>query len=107
MLKNALTIALIAMGCAAQTLPADPEVSQNSQQGLAPRAVADSQPGGGSGTSAIRGMTRNPSGLPLGTVKVLVQSGGNGPDREALSGPDGAFALEMKSLTMRRLTMQG
>jgi hypothetical protein len=93
MLTHALTMAVVVMGLGAQVLPADQEVAQNSQEARSSRPVADTNGGGGS-ASALHGVTRNPSGLPLDMVKVLVQAGGNTPDREALSGPDGTFTVE-------------
>lgn len=95
MSMNALMIAVIATGLGAPVFSADQQVAQNSQQGRSTRAVADSETGGDSSlSSAIHGVTRNPNGLPLGAVKVLVQAGDDTPDREVLSGPDGAFTLE-------------
>jgi hypothetical protein len=45
-------------------------------------------------TGGLRGITRNPSGLPLPLVKIVVHSAEAGGDRTTTSGSDGAFAVD-------------
>jgi hypothetical protein len=41
----------------------------------------------------LRGMTRNPSGLPLPAVKVTVHGANGSDDKTTVSGADGGFSL--------------
>jgi Putative beta-barrel porin-2, OmpL-like. bbp2/Carboxypeptidase regulatory-like domain len=69
------------------------EVAQN--QGAQPNVAlaAASSPGSGTSMGGLRGITRNPSGLPLPAVKVTVH-GTDNADKSTVSGTDGAFSLD-------------
>jgi hypothetical protein len=95
MFTNNLMIAAISMGLVAGVLTAD-EAVQLSQGALAAKPAGDSDAEAitTDRTAGVRGITRNPSGLPLAAVKVVVHAAKETPDREAVSGVDGAFALD-------------
>jgi len=82
---------LIAAGFAIQMLaaeeapPREKLASASPDSNSANRTIA---------TGGLRGITRNPSGLPLPLVKVVVHSAEAGADRTTTSGSDGAFAVE-------------
>ena len=81
---------IIAAGFAIQMLAADevpPQeklASARADSNSADRAVP---------TGGLRGITRNPSGLPLPLVKVVLHGVEAGADRTTTSGADGAFVV--------------
>jgi hypothetical protein len=64
-----------------------------------PTASASARPAGDPtfeplATGSVRGITRNPGGLPLAAVKVIVHGADGAADRMAVSGTNGEFAVD-------------
>jgi hypothetical protein len=79
---------------AQQTLSKGTPAAQNGFAAAAytNEATAGSSPDGSMG--GLRGITRNPNGIPLPAVNVTLHGADRGADKTTISGADGAFSLD-------------
>ena len=83
-------IAVVALAAALPVLRADETSSAGSQDSTA----ADRSAGASAALSGgVRGTTRDPDGLPLAAVTVIVKGADGAPAITAVSGGDGSFAV--------------
>ncbi len=93
-MRTRTLMGLVAVGLLPLVLSAGEE--QPRQNVLAGLPAGDSAGAGSSPIPAggLRGVTRGSDGLPLAAVKVIIHAADDSPDGMAISGADGAFALD-------------
>jgi hypothetical protein len=93
---NKLTVGVLVLGLVLWILLAETALTDVSDSPVAPAMSAGNSDADTTAILAgeLRGITRNPSGLPLVAAKVIVHATDGTPDRSVTSGADGAFAVD-------------